>query len=41
MANVIKRMCDISIRIWRGFRLGRMGPEALEPRKSKCDKENV
>ena len=41
MANVIKRMCDTSLRIWRGSRLGKMGREALEPRISKCYKENV
>ena len=34
-------MCDISIRIWRGSRLGKMGREALRPRIVKCDKENV
>ena len=34
-------MCDISVRIWRGSRLGKMGREALSPRIVKCDKENV
>ena len=41
MSNVIKRMCDISVRIWRGSRLGKMGQETLRPRISKCHKENV
>ena len=39
LANVIKRMCDISVRIGRGPRLGKMGREALGPRISKCHKE--
>ena len=37
--NVIKRMCDISIRIGRDPKLGKMGREALGPRISKCHKE--
>ena len=41
MANVIKRMWHISIRIGKGSRLGKMGREALEPRIGKCYKENV
>ena len=41
MSNVIKRMWHISVRIWRGSRLGKMGREALEPRIGKCYKENV
>ena len=34
LANVIKRMFDISIGIGRGPRLGKMGWEALGPRKN-------
>ena len=41
MSNVIKRMCDISVRIWRDSRWGKMGREALEPRIVKCHKEKV
>ena len=41
LANVIKRMCYISVRAGRGPRLGKMGQEALEPRIGKCHKENV
>ena len=41
MANVIKRMCNISVRIGRGPRLGKMGQEASGPRIGKCHKENV
>ena len=41
LANVIKRMCYISVRAGRGPRLGKMGREALEPRIGKCHKENV
>ena len=41
LANVIKRMWHISIRIGREPRLGKMGREALEPRIGKCCKENV
>ena len=40
-SHIIKRMCDISVRIWRGSRLEKMGREALRPRIDKCDKENV
>ena len=38
---MIKRMWYISVRVWKGSRLGKMGREALEPRIVKCDKENV
>ena len=41
LANVIKRMCHISVRAGRGPRLGKMGQKALEPRIGKCYKENV
>ena len=41
MANVVKRMWHISIRIGKGSRLEKMGREALRPRISKCHKENV
>ena len=34
-------MCDISVRIWRGSRLGKMGWETLGPGIGKCYKENV
>ena len=38
---MIRGMWHISVRIWRGSRLGKMGREALRPRISKCHKENV
>jgi len=41
LANVIKRMCDISVRIGRDPRLGKISREALGQRISKCHKENV
>jgi hypothetical protein len=41
LADVIKRMHDISIRIGRGPRLRKMGWEALGPRIGKCHKENI
>jgi len=41
VANVLKRMCAISVNIWRGPRLGKMGRDALGPRISKCHKENM
>ena len=41
LANVIKRMSHISVKIWRGRRLEKMRREALGPRISKCRKENV
>ena len=41
LANVIKRMCYISVKAGRGPRLGKMGQEALEPRIGKCYTENV
>ena len=41
MANVIKRMWHISVRIGKEPRLRKMGREAQEPRIGKCYKENV
>ena len=41
MANVIKNIFHISIRIGRRPRLEKMGRGALEPRIGKCHKENV
>ena len=41
MANVIKRIWHIAVRIGKEPRLKQRGRKALEPRIVKCDKENV
>ena len=41
LANVIQKMSNILVRIWRVPRLRKMGREALGPRIGKCHKENV
>ena len=41
LANVMKKKCNILVRIWRVPRISKMGQEALDLRIGKCHTENV
>jgi hypothetical protein len=41
LANVIKRMCHISVRISRGPRIRKKGREALSPRMSNVSQNSI
>ena len=41
LANVVKRVCDISMGVWRGPDCGKWAKKALGPRISKFHKEKM